>query len=1048
MVNAVLIMAGMLIVLPVFAAFTGSDFDTISTVRDHYAPGSDNALIAEFQLPDPATDTVLTNGATDVISPGDSLSSFGGTNKYYDANSDSTYDDTEGVATSSDELLSSTDIVITDISSILTSFPAVPEETDIDTAIGWIESGPTAGAYDSSENLGTLLRNASSAINGSQVRLFPSDIAYLADANGSSYSVSEDNALVEDSDADGYLSAGDTVLIAGRASVHRFDTSDGVCFDASISADSEYDAGEVIWLDAAGTCAAFTTGDDIILSGSGTPSGTSTEFGVENEVGFLDGNTNDVYNCTRGGDCEAIVYSGAHGTDLTTDGSLAVPTIFFDGSSEGVDGVRTVADSWDEASNALETIVFFSERTSSGQAAYFYLDADANADFTTTDPLALSVIKGSTLSTGQIWRTFYSNNHYFYDKDGDGQYRVNETGHDGLVLSSDAILNAGALDGSGEDKVLVAERIGGDGSSAWSTFLSQEKYHDHDSSGSYADGDDIVNDVDANGYYNADDLLSIKIDDEIGDLEDSHLEGIYIYERTGVTCVGSGVDTLIGSDVSTPFLSQAITITKNPYTASDTTNSKTLCVYADISASAPVTTKWWPTVPSNGIVFASGTVSSPIELRNGTDIYISHGATATLTSSSRVPSATATYTASYTQGATAAPAGSNAYIVFPADYDISGGGIACTDDGASISGTPFIFGQIIAVTNISAQIEAGSAISCVVSGVINPEDEGETGVFYIGTTSGLSPYTIDDDNTITISELIPGRGGRLYSPTKTYTLELDSPIGGEVYVKGAAVPITWRNTGNDSMSHVNIYVSLNNGEAYTKIAAFTANDGYYLWHPTEPSHSARIKIAATDLAVEVATDTSDSSFTILASAHEDTASEDESGEESGPVVVACPHPLPDGIAVGDYLLGRNMDGSTYPAVYYVASDCKRHPFLNEVTFYTYQDDFSIVRIIPINLLEQVVEGRTMPVNPGVILVKTPTSPDVYYVHGQTGDTSPLLIKIRSEQEALRYFGSGWSESVLDISAPLLSLYTTTSSTIDGILNGIPKTLRSRYTLGQ
>lgn len=1027
-----LVAVGILLGVPVFAAFTGSDFNTVSTVRDHFAPGTDNALIAEFQLPNPVNDTILTNGATDIVSAGDALSTFSGTNKYFDANNDNSYDNGEGVATSSDELLSSTDTILTDISGILTAFPELPEETDAGTAVGWIDSGPTASVYDSSENLGTLIRNASSATNGRQVRIFPSDIGYLADTNGSDYNVTSDNALVEDVDADGYLSSGDTVLIAGHASVHRFDTDDGVCFDASVVADTEYDVGEIIWRDIAGTCASFTTGIDIILSGNSAPSGTSTEFGSENEVGFLDGNTNDAYNCSRGGDCEAIAYAGVNGIDLVTDGTLTTSVGFFDGSSEVTDGVRAVADSWDEASNALETIVFFSEKTDAGEAKYFYLDADGNTDFSATDPVLLSIIEGNALSTGQTWRTFYDNDHYYYDKNGDGQYHANDTGHDALILSEDTVLDAGVLNGGGQDEVLVSETVGGDGNAAWSAFLSSEKFHDHDASGAYADGDDILSDTDSSGYYNADDVLTIKIADETGSIENAHLDGVYIYQRTGSTCAGSGTDTLLGSDVSTPFLSQAITLTKSPYTSSDTTSSKTLCVYADISASAPVAIKWWPMIPSSGIVFASGTVSSAISLRNSTDVYISHSTNASLTASTRAPSTTTSYAVSYLQGATAAPAGAIAYVVFPTGYNVTGASISCTDDGVNISGTEVIFGQIIGVTNIAAQISAGSTVACTVSGVINPETEGVTGAFYIGTTNDqLNPYTIDDDNTVIIEEETIQRGGTVYAPKRMYSIEVKSPNGGELYDAEGVVPITWANTGNNSMPYVNIYASLQEGDPFLLIAEHTANDGHYLWHPLVPSQGSRIKVAATDLLTEVTYDVSDALFTISSGATNDTGENEEADQLP---VRKCSQLLPEEIAVGDYLLGMNSDGSTFPAVYYVATDCKRHPFLNEVTYFTYQSDFSVVKTIPIALMERIVEGRTMPVNPGTVLVKTPTSPHVYYVHGETGDLSPLLIKIRTEQEAAQYFGERWNELVIDVPAPLLSLHTMTVLFMHDILS--------------
>jgi hypothetical protein len=90
------------------------------------------------------------------------------------------------------------------------------------------------------------------------------------------------------------------------------------------------------------------------------------------------------------------------------------------------------------------------------------------------------------------------------------------------------------------------------------------------------------------------------------------------------------------------------------------------------------------------------------------------------------------------------------------------------------------------------------------------------------------------------------------------------PNGGEAVVVGTTVPITWNATDNVGVSAVDILYSQNGGATYTtQIASGEANDGVYSWSVNvPPTNMARVKVVASDEAVNAGEDASDANFTV------------------------------------------------------------------------------------------------------------------------------------------------------------------------------------------
>ncbi len=1000
------------------SAYVEGDY-TKDTVANNVAEGETNVNFAYLELPDPTTDTIVTNGATAVVAATDALSAFPATHQFFDKSDNNTYADGNGVISSADVIIGAGDTVLTTATGVLEAFSGTFAETGSTTGIGWIDNITDDNILEATEDIVSIVANLAQVSNGLLARTFETDIYFLADSSSTTeYNASDDNAVVEDADADGYLTAGDNVLIAGKGSVYNFGSSgDDVCFDGSVVNDGEYDEGEVIWWDNSGgnDCSSFLSGTDIILVGSSAPTGTSTEFfGNEDEVGYLDQNGTgaDGFTCSRAGDCEALVYSGADGVDLSADATLPVTAEFFDSSSEATDGIRTTGDAWDESGNALQTHVQFSSVTTNGEVEYVYLDADTNTDFTSTDPIMQVIDKGAdNIASGQDFRSFKDNDYRLFDHDDDGVY---DDGTDGLVGSDDNDLDP-------SDTLVNTQAA--PTPAMLEAFPSTHRFHDHDSSGSYADGDDVINDSDESTYYNADDLLSLGITvTGSTTATNGEIDDIYVYERAGGACAGSGTDTLLGS-VSGDVLDENIAITRAPFTAAD---DITLCFYLDAAADFTAgRTFQAQTGATNPITYSSGADSGSMGLKTGSDALtvFYEDLTATVSSSDLSPSATASYTISYTV-TNNVPASSNIINTFPAGFDISGMSIACTDDGGAITGSSTILGQIAAVANIGAQVDAGSAVSCVVSDVVNPAAEGASAAFVIGPAyAGTSIAERDDDETVTIATPSAGGGSTEASKPKTWDVSLLSPNGGEQVAAGEAIEIMWQYLGTGAINYVNLAYSIDEGETWTDIVKNTANDMKYSWiTPMVNTAKALVRVATTDLAHELFTDESDAVFSIgdISSGGEST---DDVEESSDPGIICNGDEFPAGIEIGDHILGVTPDGVQYPAVFYVGEDCRRHPYLNEPHYFTYGfTDFSNVEIYSTLDLERISVGKSMPIKPGTVLVKTTDNPTVYYIQDTGDPLNPELYSIPSEEVAIEYFGADWAERIIDVAPHYLTIF--------------------------
>ncbi len=128
-------------------------------------------------------------------------------------------------------------------------------------------------------------------------------------------------------------------------------------------------------------------------------------------------------------------------------------------------------------------------------------------------------------------------------------------------------------------------------------------------------------------------------------------------------------------------------------------------------------------------------------------------------------------------------------------------------------------------------------------------------------------------------------------------------------------------------------------------------------------------------------------------------------------VVAAETPEPGAAGEG----GRLVRSNELPAVYYVDGEGRRRPFPNELTFFTWFEDFSTVETVSAAELAAWPLGAPMLPRPGTRWVKIQSDPKTYLVAPPEGtDPRPVLRWIRDEETARALGGDRWAERVMDV----------------------------------
>ena len=176
-------------------------------------------------------------------------------------------------------------------------------------------------------------------------------------------------------------------------------------------------------------------------------------------------------------------------------------------------------------------------------------------------------------------------------------------------------------------------------------------------------------------------------------------------------------------------------------------------------------------------------------------------------------------------------------------------------------------------------------------------------------------YITDRDGEIwKILPDLPG-GSDVTNPSAA----VQTPNGGEVYIKGTLVPIQWDASDNFGVTAVDILYSEDGGATYPQTLATDLPNGcVYYWDTTgfASTTQARIKIVASDAAGNTVEDASNANFTIVSAAPQVTVLDPNGGESiaAGSSFLILWNASDDVLVTGVDIELSLDGGATYPTV--------------------------------------------------------------------------------------------------------------------------------------
>lgn len=641
----------LLLIAPLVSfAETAGNFSVTNNGNQLLPAGSTGDVIFQFDLPAPATDTLLHDGAGYAVAAGDALSVFGGTVKFGDDDHDddaSDYSGTEIIVNSADTSITSAEVVTPGTADLLSNWAAGQNirfgDEDHDDAADYDGNNVSEIIVDSADNDISAAEIVTPGV--ANLTAFPASMWYLETTPGNSiYGNGED--IVQ-------LTHDGVNATADGDGVHTFNAND---YYSDGDASSDYTDGEAIISSADAnldmTDTIVTTGMIRHVSSFGNPriSFDSTVGGapycIFDDVdtdGLVSNNDILVFDCGLAlGDGHTMVCAGDAGCGDTLVVMGANRYYIEDNANATYDSGEMI---WNDANTngLLETGEVWQGFSStaltslSGSTTQFFNDgAGGNNVYDDGEDIYTVYYTGITnnVATGQVFRSFDAVE-LFSDNDNDGNYTVSSlTGPTELIarsvdniLASGEVITAGLVDvtlftvggnykysdadgdslyTSGEliaesaDANLAGAEIMLDGEVDITGFATAIRYHDGSGDTNYTDGEDIVNDVDGSKFYNADQLLSLKIGNP-GTCLNTALAGLDIYEDTDGNNAFDGTETNIGTVAAAPFYGTDVDVSGSSSLYTSGSNTRTIFVTIDTAAlDGSTVCTMTPIIPNTG----------------------------------------------------------------------------------------------------------------------------------------------------------------------------------------------------------------------------------------------------------------------------------------------------------------------------------------------------------------------------------------------------------------------------------------------------------------
>lgn len=321
-----------------------------------------------------------------------------------------------------------------------------------------------------------------------------------------------------------------------------------------------------------------------------------------------------------------------------------------------------------------------------------------------------------------------------------------------------------------------------------------------------------------------------------------------------------------------------------------------------------------------------------------------------------------------------------------------------------------------------------SNLFATTSAITITTDEGEIDAAAGAVTALLTSGPEDGDWSFTTGATASGNSGGSSAPKepKTYSMNVLTPDGGETVYAGDPLEITWESGGTGTQQFVSIAYSTDGGSSYTTFATAETNDGSYTWTvPDMTSENVRIRVTGTDLALALATDASDTDFTIVGSTPLTTPQDEGDNEELAPGTgefgispVTGEVEEISAVSPGDVIRGASFD-----TLYMVTDSMGRRPFLNQQIYFTWYSDFNGVKTVTDATLRELSLGGPMLPKPGAVLIKITTDKKVYALEASpTDDERAVKRWVPSEGLAASLIGVDWADFVIDVPDTLFARF--------------------------
>ena len=622
----------LLLVSPlVSSAETAGNFSVTNNGNTLIPASTTNHLVMQFDLPSPANDPFALDGGVFAVAAGDALSAFSANNYYSDedhSNDNGNYSGAEVIVESADTWITAAEIITpgtadlkanwnvgqsvqfgdedhddaadydgnnTDVLIVNSADNNIAAAEIIHAGLADLQNFPAAyfyletdadSTYDHGEDIVKLTHDgATASADGDLIGLFAAN-DYYSDAN-SDGSYTDGELIVSSADAN--LDSGDTITTAGAVWMSNFgatvtyDTTVGgkpYCIFNDLDSNNTVSNNDVLIFDCG-----LALGDGHVMSCPGDAGCGDALANMTADHHFYDDNTNATYDATEliwfdadsNGDLDAGEIWQGFSTAALTSLSGSLVHFYNDGAAgNGVydDGEDIFTIYFAGAANnvaAGDTLRTF-------DAGERFSDNNNDADFTVTAVLGgvselIANSADAVLSPGEVVTAGYvdvtpftvSANYKYSDANNSNTY------------------NNGELIADSADNILDGTEIVLDGNIDLVDFATWLTYHDGSGDGKYTDGEDIIVDNDSTGYYNADQLTSLKIGNP-GTCLNTALTSLDIWEDTnGNNTFDIAADTNIVSVGGAPFFGADHLIgAASIYTAAS--NERTIFVTIDSAA--------------------------------------------------------------------------------------------------------------------------------------------------------------------------------------------------------------------------------------------------------------------------------------------------------------------------------------------------------------------------------------------------------------------------------------------------------------------------------